>query len=35
LPTKISKAAKQRRLESKKKQGEIKAGRKRFRPEED
>jgi ribosome-associated protein len=34
VPTKISKAAKQRRLESKKKQGEIKAGRKRFRPGE-
>jgi ribosome-associated protein len=34
VPTKVSKAAKQRRLESKKKQGEIKAGRKRFRPGE-
>jgi len=32
ISTKISKAAKERRLESKKKQGEIKSGRKRFRP---
>jgi ribosome-associated protein len=32
IPTKRSKAAKEKRLESKKKQGEIKAGRKRFRP---
>ena len=32
VPTKISKAAKEKRIESKKKQGEIKAGRKRFRP---
>jgi ribosome-associated protein len=32
IATRISKAAKQRRLESKKKQAEIKAGRKRFRP---
>jgi ribosome-associated protein len=32
ISTKVSKAAKERRLESKKKQGEIKSGRKRFRP---
>jgi ribosome-associated protein len=32
VPTKINKAAKQRRLESKKKQGEIKSGRKRIDP---
>jgi ribosome-associated protein len=32
ISTKISKAAKERRLESKKKQGEIKSGRKRFKP---
>jgi len=32
VPTRISKAAKEKRLESKKKQGEIKAGRKRFKP---
>ena len=32
VPTKISKAAKEKRIESKKKQGEIKAGRKRFKP---
>ena len=32
VPTKISKAAKEKRLESKKKQAEIKAGRKRFKP---
>jgi ribosome-associated protein len=34
VPTKISKGAKEKRLESKKKQAEIKAGRKRFRPGE-
>ncbi len=32
IATKVSKAAKQRRIESKKKKGEIKAGRKGFRP---
>ena len=32
ISTKVSKAAKERRLESKKKQAEIKSGRKRFRP---
>ena len=32
VPTKISRAAKEKRIESKKKQGEIKTGRKRFRP---
>lgn len=32
VPTKISKGAKEKRLESKKKQAEIKAGRKRFKP---
>lgn len=32
ISTRVSKAAKERRLESKKKQGEIKAGRKRYRP---
>lgn len=32
IATKVSKAAKQKRLESKKKQGEIKAERKRYRP---
>jgi ribosome-associated protein len=32
VPTKISKAAKEKRLESKKKQAEIKTGRKRFKP---
>jgi ribosome-associated protein len=32
ISTKMSKAAKERRLESKKKQAEIKSGRKRFRP---
>ena len=32
VPTKISRAVKEKRLENKKKQGEIKAGRKRFRP---
>lgn len=32
IATKVNKAAKEKRLESKKKQGEIKAGRKRFRP---
>ena len=31
-PTKVSQAAKQKRLDSKKKQGEIKSGRKRFKP---
>lgn len=34
IATKISKAAKEKRLEFKKKQAEIKAGRKRFRPGE-
>lgn len=34
IATKVSKAAKERRLESKKKQAEIKAGRKRFKPGE-
>jgi len=32
IATKISKAAKEKRIESKKKLGEIKSGRKRFRP---
>ena len=32
IPTKTSKAAKEKRLETKKKQAEIKAGRKRFKP---
>ncbi len=32
IATRVSKAAKQRRMESKKKLGEIKAGRKRFKP---
>jgi ribosome-associated protein len=32
IPTKKSKAAKEKRLESKKKKGEIKSGRKRFKP---
>ena len=32
VPTKISKAAKEKRLEAKKKQAEIKTGRKRFKP---
>lgn len=32
IPTKVSKAAKEKRLESKKKQGDIKAGRRRFKP---
>jgi ribosome-associated protein len=32
IATKISKAARERRLESKKKTSEVKAGRKRFRP---
>ena len=32
IATKVSKAAKERRIESKKKQAEIKEGRKRFRP---
>ncbi|MDP4261052.1 MAG: alternative ribosome rescue aminoacyl-tRNA hydrolase ArfB [Bacteroidota bacterium] len=34
IATRISKAAKEKRLESKKKQADIKAGRKRFRPDE-
>ena len=34
IATRISKAAKEKRLEFKKKQAEIKAGRKRFRPGE-
>jgi len=32
ISTRVSKAAKEKRLESKKKQAEIKSGRKRFRP---
>ena len=32
IPTKLGKAAKEKRLESKKKQAEIKAGRRRFKP---
>lgn len=32
IATRVSKAAKQKRIESKKKLGEVKAGRKRFRP---
>ena len=32
IPTKVSKAAKEKRLEFKKKQAEIKSGRKRFKP---
>lgn len=32
IATRISKAAKEKRLESKKKKGDIKSGRKRFRP---
>ena len=32
IATRVSKAAKQKRIESKKKLGEIKAGRKRFKP---
>lgn len=32
IATKTSKAAKEKRIESKKKKGEIKAGRKRFKP---
>ena len=32
IPTKVNRAAKEKRLESKKKQGEIKAGRQKFRP---
>src|SRR5258705_9791005 len=32
IPTKVSKAAKEKRLDSKKKQADIKAGRKRFKP---
>lgn len=34
IATKLSKAAKEKRLESKKKKAEIKSGRKRFRPED-
>jgi ribosome-associated protein len=32
IPTRLSKAVKEKRLESKKKQSEIKAGRQKFRP---
>lgn len=32
IATRVSKAAKERRIESKKKQGDIKSGRKKFRP---
>lgn len=32
IPTNISKATKQKRLDSKKRQGDIKAGRKKFKP---
>jgi len=32
IATRVSKAAKEKRLESKKKKGEIKTGRKKFRP---
>ena len=32
IPTRVSKAAKEKRLEFKKKQAEIKSGRKRFKP---
>ena len=34
VPTRVSKAAKEKRLESKKRQAEIKSGRKRFKPGE-